>query len=588
MRRLVASSWRGQGRQVRALAGWSMVEALPFLVSGLLVARAVDEGFLEGRPETGLAWLGVLGLCVVAGAVGTRRTMERLADVVEPFRDALVVACVTGGLNRAVALGAPAQTAGLARLSHHVELAREAYASVLLVLQGLAVATAGALVGLAGLAPIALVLVAPPLLVAVVAFVVVVSRMAACQRSSIIADERIAESTVIVAAGRRDVSACGGEDVAAAIVADPIDDHARATVALARLAALRSVAVAVGGWLPVVLLLVAGPWLLERGVTTGALLGVLTYVLTGLQPALQTAARDVGGSGLWLVVTLGRLVEATEEPGAAPAPRRAPHRRHGPRLDPGPRSAPGPAPSHGGDGELRGYDVRLDRVTFGYGSRAAPVLRDLSLVVDEGAHLAVLGPSGGGKSTLAGVLAGLLRPQAGSATMGGAQLGSLDTRTLARHRVLIPQEAYVFAGTVRENLAYLRPDASRSDLDGAVEVLGAGPLVARLGGYEAELGPHRLSEGERQLVTLVRAYVCAAPLVILDEATCHLDPAAEARVEAAFGQRHGSLVVIAHRISSAMRAPSILLLDGAEAVAGTHEALLARSTLYRDLVGRWP
>jgi ATP-binding cassette subfamily C protein len=112
-------------------------------------------------------------------------------------------------------------------------------------------------------------------------------------------------------------------------------------------------------------------------------------------------------------------------------------------------------------------------------------------------------------------------------------------------------------------------------------------LADRLGGYDAEIKGSMLSAGEAQLVTLVRAYLSAAPLVILDEAACHLDAAAEARVELAFAARPGTLLVIAHRISSALRAQRILLLDGAKLTLGTHDELLRRSALYRDLVGHW-
>ncbi|HYZ38577.1 MAG TPA: ATP-binding cassette domain-containing protein [Pseudonocardiaceae bacterium] len=117
--------------------------------------------------------------------------------------------------------------------------------------------------------------------------------------------------------------------------------------------------------------------------------------------------------------------------------------------------------------------------------------------------------------------------------------------------------------------------------------LGVRELVERLGGYAAQVDPAALSAGERQLLTLARAYLSPARLVILDEATCHLDPAADARVERAFAQRPGTLVVMAHRISSAMRARRVLVLDGSRALLGTHEELLTCSLLYRDLVGHW-
>jgi ATP-binding cassette subfamily C protein len=153
--------------------------------------------------------------------------------------------------------------------------------------------------------------------------------------------------------------------------------------------------------------------------------------------------------------------------------------------------------------------------------------------------------------------------------------------------VLIPQEAYVFAGSVYENLAYLCPEVGQRELDRAVDQLGMRPLLERVGGYSAELDPAALSAGERQLITLVRAYLSPAWLVILDEASCHLDPATEALVERAFARRPGTLIVIAHRISSALRARRVLVLDGTRVALGGHAELQRQSALYRDLVGHW-
>jgi ATP-binding cassette subfamily C protein len=153
--------------------------------------------------------------------------------------------------------------------------------------------------------------------------------------------------------------------------------------------------------------------------------------------------------------------------------------------------------------------------------------------------------------------------------------------------VLIPQESYVFAGTVGENLTYLREDAPPDEVGAVCDLLGLRPLVDRLGGMDAELSRATLSAGESQLVALVRAYLSPAPVVVLDEATCHLDPAVEARVEVAFAARPGTLVVIAHRITSARRARHILLMGDTEVRHGTHDSLLITSTLYRDLAGVW-
>ncbi|GGX88454.1 hypothetical protein GCM10010510_36930 [Streptomyces anandii JCM 4720] len=226
-------------------------------------------------------------------------------------------------------------------------------------------------------------------------------------------------------------------------------------------------------------------------------------------------------------------------------------------------------------------------MTVAYGAAAEPVFDALDLRIEDGEHLAVVGPSGIGKSTLTRLVAGTLAPGSGEVEVAGRAIAGRSPAELASLRVLLPQQAYVFTGTVRDNLGYLRPDARRTDIEAAVRELGAGPLVERLGGLDAPVRPGELSLGERQLMVLARAHLSTARLLLLDEATCHLDAASEARAEEALARRPGALVVVAHRMSSAMRADRILLLDGAGAVCGTHRELLARSPLYRDLVGHW-
>ncbi|HEY0700638.1 MAG TPA: ABC transporter ATP-binding protein, partial [Micromonospora sp.] len=250
-----------------------------------------------------------------------------------------------------------------------------------------------------------------------------------------------------------------------------------------------------------------------------------------------------------------------------------------PATDPAPAPPPATAPARPG--------LSLRQVTFRYGAHAEPVLAGLDLDLPYGDHLAVVGASGIGKSTLAALVAGVLRPGHGEVRVDGVPVTSLTPAQLARRRVLIPQEAYVFTGSVRDNLAYLSGDGSDDALGRAVAALGLSPLLHRLGGYDATVRPADLSAGERQLVALARAWLSPAPLVILDEATCHLDPATEAGIERAFADRPGTLVVIAHRVSSALRARRVLLLDGGTAVLDTHDRLLARAPAYRELVGYW-
>lgn len=604
---LLRSTLRARRREFIRLTGWSLVEAVPALLSGWLVARAVDDGFLAGRSAEGLGWLGLLACAVLVGAWGTRQATLQLAGVVEPFRDDLVTLATTGTLYRSARVGQSVDTAGIARLTEQVEIARESYGAVVLFVQSFAVTTVSVLLGLAALDPALLLFVVPPLLAGLLLFLLALRAMAARQRAVVLADEAIAEQVSTVAGGLRDVAACGAEEAVRRRVGPRVDEAASAARALARLTALRTAALGVGGWLPIVLILAGAPWLVRGGVTAGAILGALTYVAQSLQPALRGFVQGLGGSGLWLLVTLGRIVEASgpQAPGAwggagnstmAGASDRAwasgvvgdgTPPATGPRQPEAAAPPHTPTPDPPRHTQPRDGRVDLRDVTFGYAPSAEPVVRGLDLSLASGTHLAVVGPSGAGKSTLAAIVAGVLEPQAGQVHLGGVPVPSLDTGRLTRSRVLIPQEAYVFVGTLRENLAYLHPTATRPALDAAVHAIGAAPLVERLGGYDAPVNPALLSAGERQLIALVRALLPSAPLVLLDEATCHLDPAAEAVAERAFASRPSTLIVCAHRISSALRADLVLVMDGPRCTLGTHDRLRADCALYRDLIGHW-
>ncbi|MBM7787613.1 ABC transporter ATP-binding protein [Tenggerimyces flavus] len=553
-------TWRSIRRPATlGLALWSLVQAIPTAISGLAVARALDEGFLAGKPMVGAAWLAAFVGGSLVGAVGARQLYRGLGSLVEPFRDDLVRRVVGGALRRSVA--GEADDGAVARLTRQVEIVRDSYAGLLVVVLSFAATAAGVAVGLASVAPAMVVLILPPFLLGVGLFAGTLGLASRRHRESMYADERLATVAGTVLAGTRDVAACGAEDEAAAMVERPIATQAAAERALARVAALRTLCFAIGGWLPLLVLLAGGPWLVSRGLSAGAILGGLTYVLFGLQSTLRTLMNALGDTGVRYIVTLRRILStgaAFSEP-----PRRA-------------EVGAGAPP-----------DLAVRGLTFAYGPQADPVLSDLDLTVPYGTHLAIVGPSGIGKSTLAGLLCGLLRPGEGAVELGGVPVESLAPSQLASLRVLIPQEAYVFAGTVLENVSYLNPDVSPVELANAAGAVGAEPLLARLGGLHAEIDPGGLSAGERQLIALVRAYVSPAPVVVLDEATCHLDPVAEERAEEAFGRRPGTLIVIAHRISSARRARQVLVLDGSKAALGTHDTLLETSTLYRDLFGHW-
>jgi ATP-binding cassette, subfamily C, bacterial len=560
-------------RQAALLAVWSVIEVVPVFASGRAVAGATNA-FLAGRSHlaTGLAWLGLLVAAAAVGSVGSRNAYVRLAAIVEPFRDDLVRRIVTGAVRRCVDNGEPPDTAATARISHQAELIRDSFGGLLSALRTFVFVAGSALAGLATLLPMALLLTVGPLLAGLVIFAALVGAFARRQREYVLTEEAVAAEGTTVITALRDITACGGEDQTYAVLARRVDAQVRATRDVALMAAARALALAVGGWLPIPLVLAAAPWMLRHGASAGQIIGALAYLGGGLQGALRTLVQGVGSSGVRMVVTVQRIIEQAAPPAARPPAARD-------------LSSTGlPADPWIRPGEC---DVELRGLTFSYGPEAIPVLSKLSLFVPDGDHLAVVGPSGIGKSTLAGLIAGVLTPCVGEVRLGGVPLDRFDPAALPGHRVLIPQEAYVFGGTLRENLTYLNPQASPSEVDEAAGSIGLRSLVTRLGGYDAQVDPARLSAGERQLIALVRAYLSPARLALLDEATCHLDPASEARAERAFAGRPGTLVVIAHRMSSALRARRILVLDGDRADIGTHESLLKRSALYRDLAGYW-
>ncbi|GAA0964799.1 ABC transporter ATP-binding protein [Actinocorallia libanotica] len=538
---------REPGRLRRILA-WSVLESAPALLLGYAVAQAVDR-FAGGRPAEGLVWLALLGAVWAAAAVAAGRVVLAVAEVVEPFRDRLLAQVVRHGLT-----GRRAADASASRANQQVELARDSLASVITVLRSFVFTVLSVVLGLLALMPQIALLVLPPFLLGLCCFLCSLPALARRQRAFLRADERATGAVAELAGGLRDITACGAEEQLAAHVCGIVDEQARAGRALARVTALRTVALALGGLLPALILLAGTPWLLDRGASAGAVVGALAYVTQSLAPALGGLVEGLGMSGVRLAATLDLLLPPP------PRPRK--------RLPPRPRSP----------------QVELRRVSFAYGPHAAPVLRGLSLTLDGDDHLAVVGPSGIGKSTLAGLICGLLTPSTGEVLVRGVPAPLLDPAA----RTLLPQEAYVFRGTLRENLSFHSPSASDTELWRAAGAVGLTGLAERLGGLSAEVDPALLSAGERQLVALTRAYLAPPGPTVLDEATCHLDPAAEARAERAFMARGGVLLVVAHRASSARRAGRVLFMDGRTAVLGRHTELLRSLPHYAELFGSEP
>lgn len=622
------------------IAGWSLVESAQTFLGGYCLAQALDRGFLAGKAGTGVTWLALAALAILAGGPVARGVFTQLAALVEPFRDALVRRAVDQALRGAIAgrdgsapgRGATSAAGGAAggagtssggavsRLAHQSEIARDSFAGLVLTARSFVFTAVGALAGMFVLAPELLLVTAPPLVLGLGLFLATLRPMAAAQRTFLDAEEEFTDRTRAAGAGLRDVVACGVQAEVGARADGTARAAERAAGVLARWSAARVLALGVAGQLPPVLLLMAVPWLLDRGLTAGALTGALTYLVQSLLPALHTLMTALGAAGTRLLVVLDRFAydPGTEEVRGGGASDAGEAGSGGDGGSPGsPNSARGVAAAAerpvglGGDFTVRAAPPALEGpspaaphpaalspaapfpaaelrdVTLAYGPGARPVLDGLDLVVGAAEHLAVVGPSGIGKSTLTNVLAGLLSPDRGAVLLAGRSVRGRTPAELARLRVLVPQQAYVFTASVRDNLTQLRPDATDTDVARTVAALHLEPLIDRLGGLDAPLVPDELSEGERQLLTLVRAHLSPAPLLVLDEATCHLDQESEERAERALAARPGALIVVAHRMSSALRADRVLVLDGVRADCGTHRELLERSPLYRDLTGHW-
>lgn len=231
-------------------------------------------------------------------------------------------------------------------------------------------------------------------------------------------------------------------------------------------------------------------------------------------------------------------------------------------------------------------------VAFSYDG-VTPVLAGVDLHVADGERLALVGPTGAGKSTLAKLLARLYDPTEGSICYGGVDLRSATLRSLRRRIVVVPQEGFLFGGSVRDNVRLGRAGATDDEVAAAMRSIGVHDHFARLAdGLDTEVRERgsRLSAGERQLVSLARAALANPSVLVLDEATSNLDPGTEAEVEAAMDALMGgrTVIVIAHRLSTAERADRVAVVDAGHVVElGTHEELVARGGRYAALYESW-
>jgi ATP-binding cassette subfamily B protein len=242
-------------------------------------------------------------------------------------------------------------------------------------------------------------------------------------------------------------------------------------------------------------------------------------------------------------------------------------------------------------GHLAG-DVRFEGVRFSYG-RGDEVLHGIDLDVPAGTTVALVGHTGAGKSTIAKLLARFYDPTHGRITLDGADLRHVTQTSLRRQLGVVPQEGFLFAGSVRENIAFGRPDASDGQVVAAATAVGADDFIRDLeDGYDTELGERgsRLSVGQRQLVAFARALLADPRILVLDEATSSVDIGTERRIEVALRKLLAgrTAFIIAHRLSTIREADLIVVLEHGRVVEqGSHDELLARRGLYTSLYGDW-
>ena len=305
---------------------------------------------------------------------------------------------------------------------------------------------------------------------------------------------------------------------------------------------------------------------LEGDVTVGTLFAFILYLSNFFDPVQQLS--QLYNTFLAAVAALDKIMEVLDE-------------------EPEVVDRPGARPL----GRVEGH-VRFEGVRFGYGE-GTEVLHGIDLDVPAGTTVALVGHTGAGKSTIAKLLARFYDPREGRITIDGVDLRDVTQESLRRQLGVVPQEGFLFAGSVRDNIAFSRPDARESDLVAAARAVGAHDFVAPLEhGYDTELGERgaRLSAGQRQLVAFARALLADPRVLILDEATSAVDIGTERRIEVALRELLAgrTAFVIAHRLSTIRDADLIVVLEHGRVVEqGSHAELMARGGLYTALYGDW-
>ena len=322
----------------------------------------------------------------------------------------------------------------------------------------------------------------------------------------------------------------------------------------------------IGFLVQALLLAIGGSMVLHHHLSVGALVAYFLYVNRFFQP-IQLLVQQYNAlqQSQSSIVKLRTLLETQPEVVDIP-------------------NAPALAPING--------EIHFDHVDFGYRPDRL-VLHDVNFSIEPGETIALVGPTGGGKSTIAKLITRFYDPTNGTISIDGHDLRTVDQLSLRRQLGVVPQEPFLFAGTIRDNLTFPRDDISEDELNLAIDRVGLRDMIDRLpDGVDTAVHERgqSLSTGERQLLALGRAFLANPRVLVLDEATSSLDLQSEGAVERALDAilEQRTAILIAHRLSTAQRADRIMVVQGGRITEeGSHEALMAEEGRYAELFNTW-